>query len=332
MNSEIRIAVLGSTSFSGSDFIDLVLEDPAVRVLGISRSPEDEPVLLKHLRHCDGRYVFRQLHLVREAEAAIAALADFKPHYVVNFAALGEVPSSFKHPVEYFDTNATGLVRIATALKDMGTLTRFVQISTPEVYGTCLEPAREDRPLNPSSPYAASKAAADLYLSVLHKTFGFPVTWVRACNVYGAYQQLYRVIPRTIIRYKQGTKLRLDGGGRSIRSFLHIRDVSRGERLIMTKGRVGEVYHLGTEAGVSVRSIVESICRLLGCQFDALVEIGPDRLSQDAAYLVNSSKVREDLGWQPTIDFDLGLLEVIDWVERHWAVIRGLPHEYKFRP
>lgn len=332
MSSETRIAVLGSTSFSGSDFIDLVLEDPAVRVLGISRSAEDEPVMLKHLRHRDRRYVFRQLHLVREAEAAIAALADFKPHYVVNFAALGEVPSSFKHPVEYFDTNATGLVRIATALKDMGTLTRFVQISTPEVYGTCLEPAREDRPLNPSSPYAASKAAADLYLSVLHKTFRFPVTWVRTSNIYGAYQQLYRIIPRTIIRHKQGAKLHLDGGGRSIRCFLHIRDVSRGEHLIMTKGRVGEVYHLAPDTGATIRSIVESICRLLGCDFDSLVEIGPDRLSQDAAYLLNSAKTRGELGWQPTIGFDAGLQEVIDWIDRHWAVIRELPHEYQFRP
>jgi dTDP-glucose 4,6-dehydratase len=269
---------------------------------------------------------------VREADAAIAALAGFKPHYVVNFAALGEVPSSFKHPTEHFDTNATGLVRIATALKDMGTLTRFVQISTPEVYGACLEPACEDRPLNPSSPYAASKAAADLYLSVLHKTFGFPVVWVRTSNTYGAHQQLYRIIPRTIIRHRQGAKLRLDGGGRSIRCFLHIRDVSRGEYMIMTKGRIGEVYHMAPDHGATVRSIVESICRLLGCDFNALVEIGPDRLSQDAAYLLNSSKIRGELGWKPTIDFDTGLREVIDWIDRHWATISALPHEYQFRP
>lgn len=144
MMTESRIAVLGSTSFSGSDFIDLMLEDPAVRVLGISRSPEDEPVMLKHLRHRNGRYSFRQLHLVNDADAAIAALAEFKPTHVVNFAALGEMPSSFLHPVEYFETNTVSLVRIATALKDMSSLVKFIQISTPEVYGACLQPARGD--------------------------------------------------------------------------------------------------------------------------------------------------------------------------------------------
>jgi dTDP-glucose 4,6-dehydratase len=332
MTAEMRIAVLGSTSFSGSDFIDLMLDDPQVRVLGISRSLEDEPVMLKHLRHRDGRYTFRQLHLVYDADAAIAALADFKPHYVVNFAALGEVPSSFRHPVSYFETNTVGLVRLATALKDMGGLTKFIQISTPEVYGTCLEPAHEGMPLNPSSPYAASKAAADLYLSVLYKTYGFPVIWVRTSNVYGVCQQLYRIIPRTIIRHKLGTRLRLDGGGVSVRSFLHIRDVSRGERLIMTNGRLGEVYHLAPEAGTSVRSIVETICRLLGREFVSLVEIGPGRLGQDAAYLLDPSKARREFGWTPTIDFDEGLQGVIDWIERHWDAIRQLPHEYQFRP
>lgn len=330
MTELTRIAVIGSTAFSATDFIDYVLEDRGNTVLGISRSPESSPVMLPHLRHGPERYRFAQLHLVHNLEAIVGTLTDFNPHYVVNFAAQGEVRSSFEHPVAHFETNTLAMVRLATALREFKNLRRYVHISTPEVYGSTATPAREGDLMNPSSPYAASKGAADLYLSVLHKTFGFPVTWIRSSNVYGAHQQLYRIIPRTMIYHKLGRKLRLDGGGVAVKSFIHIRDISRGEYLAMTKGQPGGIYHFSPDRGLSIRYVVETICQQLGADFNQFVEVGPERPGQDAAYILDSTKARAELDWTPTIDFPSGIRSVHEWIDSNWKVIRELPHEYVF--
>lgn len=331
MSELTRIAVIGSTAFSASDFIDYALENPGNTVLGISRSPEATPVMLPHLRHGTGRYRFAQLHLVKDSEKVISALKDFRPHYVVNFAAQGEVRTSFDHPIEHFETNALAMVKLTTALRKMEGLKRYLHISTPEVYGSAADGAvREGAVMNPSSPYAASKGAADLYLNVLSKTLGFPVTTIRASNVYGAHQQLYRIIPRTVIYYKLGKTLKLDGGGVAVKSFIHIRDISKGEYLAMTKGRAGEVYHLSPDRGVSIRHVVETICREIGADFSKFVEVGPERPGQDAAYILDSSKARSELGWAPTIGFDEGVRGVCRWIEANWDAIKTMPHDYIF--
>jgi len=325
-----RVAVIGSTSFSGSDFIDLLLGDGGCEVMGISRSPEDKPTLMPHLRHGPEHYAFRQLHLVHDMDAILAALDAFRPHFVVNYAAQGEVRSSFAHPVEHFATNTLGMVRLAEGLRTRDYLQRYVHVSTPEIYGTCEGAVTEEQPMNPSSPYAASKAGADMFLDVLHKTYGFPVVRTRATNVYGAHQQLYRIIPRTVIYAKTGRKLTLDGGGVAVKSYIHIRDVSIATRELMGKGMPGRVYHISPDHGISVREVVETVCRLMGTDFDALCKVGPERPGQDKAYVLDSSRIRSELGWRPTVSFEDGIQGVIDWIERDWEIIRGLDLEYLF--
>ncbi|MBF0304271.1 MAG: GDP-mannose 4,6-dehydratase [Alphaproteobacteria bacterium] len=329
---ETRVAVIGSGSFSGSDFVDLLLEDPSMRVLGLSRSPESHPVFLPHLRHGTDRYTFRQAHLVSEMERVIAALDAFEPHYVVNFAAQGEVRSSFDHPVEYFRTNTLAMIELSEALRRRSWLRKYVHISTPEIYGTCDHAVTENQPMNPSSPYAASKAGADMFNGVLHRTADFPVSWVRATNVYGAHQQLYRIMPRTAIYRKLGRILRLDGGGVAVKSYIHIRDVSRGELAVMLRGRPGQVYHLSPDGGISIREVVEMICRMAGADFASSVEIGPERPGQDKAYVLDSTLARTELDWAPRISFEEGVRALVDWVETNWEIIRTLPLDYEFRP
>jgi dTDP-glucose 4,6-dehydratase len=329
----MKVAVLGSTSFSGSDFIDLLLDDPQCRVLGISRSGERHyPVFLPHMRHGTARYAFRQLHLVDDMPGVLEALDSFAPDYVVNFAAQGEVRSSFEHPEAHFNTNTLAVVRLCEALGQRTYLKKYVHISTPEVYGSCERPAKEDQPINPSSPYAASKAAADLFTGILFRTYGFPVCWVRSTNVYGPHQQLYRIMPRTVIYGRLGKVLKLDGGGRAVKSYIHIRDISRGERLVMLQGRLGAVYHLAPDEGVSIRRVVETICARLGLDFRSSVEETPERPGQDQAYLLDSSLARAELAWTPRISLDEGIGGVVDWIEKNWNAIRDLPLDYEFRP
>jgi dTDP-glucose 4,6-dehydratase len=187
----------------------------------------------------------------------------------------------------------------------------------------------EDAPLNPSTPYAASKAAADFLLKTYAKQFGFPLVTVRATNVYGARQQLFKIVPRSAIYLKLGRPIELHGGGRAVKSYIHIRDVSRGEKAILERGRPGHIYHLSPDSGVAVREVVRLMCERMGKRFEDATRTVDERPGQDAAYVIDSTKARTELGWQPEVALDAGLAEVVDWVNEYWPEIQGTPLEYK---
>jgi dTDP-glucose 4,6-dehydratase len=190
----------------------------------------------------------------------------------------------------------------------------------------------ESAPLNPSTPYAASKAAADLFLFTLVKNFQFPLVMIRATNVYGAHQQLFKIIPRSAIYLKGGRKIQLHGGGVAVKSYIHIRDVSRGELAAMENGKAGNIYHLSPDKGHAVREIVQNICELMKRDFKASTEIVGERLGQDAAYVIDSTRAREELGWRPRVSLNEGLEEVVDWVKKYWTQIQQQPLDYVHKP
>jgi dTDP-glucose 4,6-dehydratase len=339
-----RVAVIGSNSFSGGDFVDLLLER-GYDVIGVSRSPEKSALFLPYKARLGngraaldvtdgvrGSFTFYQMDLNADMSALIERLDAFAPEFVVNFAAQSEVAPSWEHPEQWFQTNAVALARLANALRDRDYLKRYVHISSPEVYGTCTGTVTEDAPLNPSTPYAASKAAADLFLQTLVKNFGFPLVSIRATNVYGAHQQLFKIIPRTVIALKSGRRISLHGGGVAVKSYVHIRDVSRGELAAMESGRNGVLYHLSPDRGYRVRDVVRIICERMGRDFAASTETVGERLGQDSAYVIDSTRARQELGWAPRIRFDEGLADVIAWVENSWTDIQQHPLEYIHKP
>jgi len=325
------VVILGSNSFSGSDFIDYLLEQERFNVIGISRSPEKNSVFLPYKRFTQPRFRFYQYDLNQHTEQIINLLSKAKPNFIVNFAAQSEVAPSWEHPEHWFATNTVSLAKLLKYLSTIRYLTKYVHISSPEVYGTTEGKIIESAPLNPSTPYAASKAAADLLLLTYFKQFKFPVTFVRSTNVYGAHQQLFKIIPRSIIYLKLGSTIPLHGGGKAVKSYIHIRDVSRGQLLIMEKGRAGELYHLSPIHGVSVRNVVELICKTLGKSFQKSTKIAPDRPGQDKAYVIDSTKARRKLHWKPEITLERGIGDVVNWIETNWQEIRNLPHEYIHR-
>lgn len=324
-----KVAVIGSNSFSGGDFIDLLLEDPNAHVIGISRSPEKSRLFLPYRRWGTDRFTFHQLDLNRHSDEILAVLDRFQPQAVVNFAAQSEVAPSWQHPEHWFQTNVVALARLLNPLKDRAYLKKYVHISSPEVYGTCVGRVTEDTPVNPSTPYAASKAAADMFLATLVKNFDFPLITIRATNVYGAHQQLWKIIPRSAIYLLNQQPISLHGGGMAVKSYIHIRDVSRGELLAMEHGRPGRMYHLSPDQGYAVRDVVERICKLLDRDFAASTVSVGERLGQDAAYVIDSSRARQELGWRPTIDLDHGLEEVVNWVQSNRQAIGAQPLEYR---
>ena len=327
------VVVIGSNSFSGADFVDLLLEETSYRVVGVSRSQEKSPLFLAYKNRADlSRFEFHQADLNHDMDRLLRLLADLKPAFIVNFAAQSEVAPSWQNPEHWFLTNAVAIAKLGNFLKDQRWLERYVHISSPEVYGTCEGVVKEDGPLNPSTPYAASKAAGDLMLFTLVKNFNFSLTMIRATNVYGSRQQLFKIIPRSAIYLKLGKTIQLHGGGHAVKSYIHIRDVSRGELAAMERGRNGEIYHLSPDEYVPVRQVVNMMCGAMGKSFDACTATVSERLGQDKAYVIDSGKARAEFGWKPRITLLDGIQEVAGWVEKHWVEVKMLPLEYIHKP
>ncbi|MFB6357044.1 MAG: GDP-mannose 4,6-dehydratase, partial [bacterium] len=184
---------------------------------------------------------------------------------------------------------------------------------------------------DPSTPYAASKAAGDMMIETLVKNFDFPAVTIRATNVYGAHQQLHKIIPRSAIYLETDRTIELHGGGEAIKSYIHIRDVSRGELAAMETGTPGEIYHLSPDDGISIRDLVKTICRMMGEDFDERTRDVGERLGQDKAYVIDSSKARSQFDWKPEIELETGLQGVIDWVRDNLEIIQQKPLEYQHR-
>jgi len=326
----VKVVVFGANSFSGQDFIDLLLDHGQYSVIGVSRSLEKSPMYLKFYEQKRNlsRYQFHRLDFNVQMDDVLKLLDVEQPNYIVNFAAQSEVAPSWEFPEHWYQTNCVALGRLVNYLRKQTYLQRYLHISSPEVYGSCNGKITEDAPCRPSTPYAASKAAADSLLDVYAKQYGFPLLTVRATNVYGARQQLYKIIPRTIINFTKEHSIELHGGGRAVKSYIHIRDVSRGELAIMERGTIGEIYHLSPPRGIAVRKVVTKISQRLGVDFQSHVRDVEERAGQDAAYIIDSSKAQEELHWSPQVTFEDGLNEVVDWIQKHWSTIAQQQLEY----
>ena len=327
----MKIAILGSNSFSGSHMVNYILENTNYEVIGISRSPEYNPIFLPYLykKQKSGRFVFYQYDVNKNLNQIMDLLDKEKPEIIVNYAAQGEVRTSWKYPEQWFQTNCMALVALTNKLKDKKYIKRYIHISTPEVYGSCSGRIKENFIYQPSTPYAASKAAGDLFLITLAKSQNFPVVLTRAANVYGIHQQVYRIIPRTIAYLKLGKKIQLHGGGLAKRAFIHIKDNCDAVLKIIYTKNPSLVYHLSSNDGLrSIKDIVKFICEKMGHDFDKCVESVEKPLGQDAVYDLDSSKAKTELDWEPRISLQQGIKEVIRWIEDNWKKIQKLPLQY----
>jgi dTDP-glucose 4,6-dehydratase len=259
-------------------------------------------------------------------------IRDFRPGYVVNFAAQSMVAESWENPEHWMMTNVVSNVMLHDKLRRCDFLEKYVHVSTPEVYGPCEGLVRENTTYNPSTPYAVSRAAADMNLMSFYRAYNFPVVFTRAANVYGPGQQLYRIIPRTILYFLTGKKLPLHGGGHSVRSFIHIRDVADGTLRVARRAAPGEIFHFSTTRNISIRSLVERIAEQMGVSFADHVEIVGERLGKDSAYLLDCTKAKNGLGWEDRISLEQGIEETIGWVRDNLEELRKQPADYIHKP
>jgi len=317
------LLVTGGCGFIGSNFIRHLLEtDPAVRITNLDLlTYAGNPANLADLEH-NSRYRLVQGD-VADAEQ-VRAIFRQGVQAVLHFAAESHVDRSIQDASPFVRTNVLGTQVLLDAAREFG-VGRYVQISTDEVYGSMgpEEFAGEESPMAPNSPYAASKAAADLLVRSYVKTFGLPAIITRCSNNYGPYQFPEKLIPLFITRLLRDEPVPVYGDGLNIRDWIHVHDHCRAIDLVWRAGRVGEVYNIGGGALRTNLELTHALLDALG-KPASLIRFVADRLGHDRRYAIDCGKIERELAWRPTISFTEGLRETVRWYQQQSSWIENI--------
>lgn len=329
MNS---ILVVGSNSFSGSNLIKSLLATGNF-VVAIGRQEEVKAPYNPYANLItESNFKFYQIDINKNENEIANLCKDYSIQIVINFSAQSMVAESWIHPHHWYETNVVALSKLISSLRSNKIeLDKFIQFTTPEVYGNRAGPIMEDFNFMPTTPYAISRAAGDFHLKAMFNTFKFPVIFTRAANVYGEHQSNYRILPKTFILGLTGGRLPLHGGGNSERSFIHIDDVSNALIKIIEEGELGNTYHISTNRIVTIRKIVQMCCSIMNLNFDDFCQITTDRDGKDAAYKLDTRYIRDALGWNDEISLEDGLARTYNWVNNNLDEILKSPFDYQHR-
>jgi dTDP-glucose 4,6-dehydratase len=233
---------------------------------------------------------------------------------ILNFAAQSHVDNSFGNSMTFTRTNVLGTHNLLECARVYGKIEKFIHVSTDEVYGEVDASQGEEAVLNPTNPYAATKAAAEFIVKSYAMSFHLPCVITRGNNVYGPYQYPEKVIPRFTMLLHSGEKMTIQGNGANARTFIHAFDVAKAFTLVVEKGILGEIYNIGTRDEYSVKDIATRLAKIIKPNepVDNLVTYIPDRDFNDQRYDINSTKLQE-LGWRQEINFEEGLLQTVKW-------------------
>jgi dTDP-glucose 4,6-dehydratase len=309
-----RILVTGGAGFIGANFVRLILD-----------TSDDQVTVLDALTYAGNRNSVDARAKLVVGSITDAALVDelvAGSDVVVHFAAESHNDNSLNDPSPFITTNLVGTYTLLEAVRRHGV--RYHHISTDEVYGDLEldDPARftESTPYNPSSPYSSTKAGSDLLVRAWVRSFGVPATISNCSNNYGPYQHIEKFIPRQITNVLSGIRPKLYGAGANVRDWIHVTDHNLAVLRIIEAGRLGETYLIGADGEQNNKSVVELILTLMGQPADAYDHVN-DRAGHDMRYAIDSSKLRTELGWEPSYrDFESGLAATIDWyrTNRDW--------------
>lgn len=318
----MKLLVTGGAGFIGSNFVRYVLRD----------HPQDQVVVLDKLTyagrpenladHVDNpNYSF--IHGAIEDREVVAEAVE-GVDAIINFAAESHVDRSIEEPDAFITTDVFGTQVLLEAAREHR-IERYLQISTDEVYGSIDEGTfTEESPIDPSSPYSASKAGGDMLVQAYHRTYGLPALITRASNNYGPYHYPEKLIPLCVLNAFAGIKLPVYGDGMQVRNWLYVEDHCTGIYTALTKGVEGEVYNIGGPDECPNIEVVKRIVELTGND-DSLIEYVKDRPGHDVRYSLSSEKIRK-LGWEPQTHFAEGLEETVQWYrdnEWWWEPIRS---------
>lgn len=316
----MKLIVTGGAGFIGSNFVYYVLE----------KHPEDEVVCLDALTYAGNLSTLKEALSNPRFEFVKADITDrgavfslferVKPDIVVNFAAESHVDRSIENPAVFLNTNVMGVQNLLDASRQYG-VKRYHQVSTDEVYGD-LPLDRPDLlfdescPIRTSSPYSASKAAADLLTLAYHRTYGMDVTISRCSNNYGPYHFPEKLIPLIITRALADETVPVYGAGLNVRDWLYVKDHCSAIDMVIRNGRAGEVYNVGGNNEKTNIDVVKTVLSILGKSENLIVHVA-DRKGHDLRYAINATKIKNELGWIPETGFEQGIRETVAWYLSH---------------
>lgn len=312
----MKVLITGGAGFIGSNFVHAMLEKHASDQFIVL----DKLTYAGNLRNLDGALANCRVQFVRMDVGDPAVIDVVRGcDAVVHFAAESHVDRSIEDASPFLRTNVEGTWRLVEACR-AGRVGRFIHVSTDEVYGSVEAPGRatERSPLAPTSPYAVSKAASDLFVLSAVQTYGFPAIITRCTNNYGPFQFPEKFIPLMISQAMAGQHLPLYGDGRNVRDWIHVSDHCRALDLILQKGRDGEIYNVGGGCELENITVAKKILKELGRAHD-LLRFVADRPAHDRRYALDCTKLQSDLGWQPASTFEAGLAATVRWYEENRA-------------
>lgn len=314
-----KILVTGGAGFIGSAFVRLLLSRDCFfqRLSLIVVDKLTYAGDLARISDAEGKCKFYKADIGNKKQIELI-FKNEKPDILVNFAAETHVDRSILDADNFIETNIRGAqVLLETSRKY--NLSRFIQVSTDEIYGD-IEKGEftEDSPLNPSSPYSASKAAADLLVKSYIRTFQLPAIIVRPSNNFGPWQYPEKFIPVVIYKAMRNEKIPVYGNGLNVREWLYVGDCADAILNIALRGRMGGIYNLGSGNERKNIDVAKEILKILG-KPRGLIEYVNDRPGHDLRYSLNFSKIRKDLGWQPRITFEAGLIKTVNWYRNNTA-------------
>ncbi|MBK9098399.1 MAG: dTDP-glucose 4,6-dehydratase [bacterium] len=319
-----KILVTGGAGFIGSNFINHILKNRS-DVFIVNLDKLTYAGNLNNLKDVENHpnYSFVKGDIVND-ELVSYLFQKYEITHVINFAAESHVDRSILGSEVFFRTNVLGTNVLLENAKRFG-VEKFVQISTDEVYGS-LGPEgqfEETTPLQPNSPYAASKASADMMALAFHHTYHVPVVITRCSNNYGLYQFPEKLIPLMIINAMNNKKLPVYGDGMNVRDWIFVIDHNKAVELVLEKGKIGEVYNIGASTEKPNIEIVKLILKHLG-KSEELIQYVKDRPGHDRRYAINSTKIKNELNWQPDFSFESAIKNTINWYlenEKWWKEI-----------
>ncbi|MCX7555361.1 dTDP-glucose 4,6-dehydratase [Xanthomonadaceae bacterium JHOS43] len=340
------LLVTGGAGFIGGNFVHAAIAD------GWTIVNLDALTYAGNLDTLAGLDASQRLHFVHgdigDSALVTRLLAEHRPQAIINFAAESHVDRSIDGPAAFVQTNVVGTLNLLERARDYWRELpeaqragfRFLHVSTDEVYGSLGDTGRftETTPYAPNSPYSASKAASDHLVRAFHHTYGLPVLTTNCSNNYGPYQFPEKLIPLIIARALAGEALPVYGDGSNVRDWLYVQDHCNAIRTVLAGGRPGEVYNVGGDAERRNIDVVRTICALLderrpradGQPRESQIRFVADRPGHDRRYAIDSSKLQNELGWHPTVDFDTGIALTLDWylANQDW-VSRVLDGSYR---
>jgi dTDP-glucose 4,6-dehydratase len=317
----MQLLVTGGLGFIGSNFIRKILQSrPDIEIVNVDNlSTGANPANLKEIKNHRYRFIKGDITNFKLVSKLIR-----NTDVVVNFAAETHVDRSIADPRSFIDSNVFGTYTILEATRKNNRGTKIIQISTDEVYGDIHEgSSREGDPLKPSSPYASSKAAADMFVLAYHRTYELDVTITRCTNNFGPHQHPEKLIPKTIVRAHLNLSVPVYGRGNQIRDWIYVIDHCEALTQVMEKGKSGEIYNISAGNEMSNLKIVESILELLGKPKE-LIRPVEDRPGHDLRYSLDSSKIRSSLGWSPRYSFKDSLIATVEWYVKNKSLWKPL--------